>query len=81
MPGNFYGSTLVTLGPGDPPAQTLSLAAGLLRKRDQPIALDGCGIGHDVGVGRTGPLDDPDAGQNRDPAALSVRAPKGPISK
>jgi len=29
MPGNFYGSTLVTLGPGDPPAQTLSLAAGL----------------------------------------------------
>ena len=27
--GNFYGSTLVELGPGDPPAATLSLAAGL----------------------------------------------------
>lgn len=27
--GNFFGSTLVTLGPGDPPAQSLSLAAGL----------------------------------------------------
>lgn len=28
-PGNFYGSTLVRLNPGDPPAPTLSLAAGL----------------------------------------------------
>jgi BirA family biotin operon repressor/biotin-[acetyl-CoA-carboxylase] ligase len=28
-PGNFYGSTLVQLSAGDPPAQTLSLAAGL----------------------------------------------------
>ncbi len=28
-PGNFYGSTLVELRPGDPPAQSLSLAAGL----------------------------------------------------
>ena len=28
-PGNFFGSTLVVLRPGDPPAQTLSLAAGL----------------------------------------------------
>ena len=27
--GNFSGSTLVVLRPGDPPAQTLSLAAGL----------------------------------------------------
>jgi BirA family biotin operon repressor/biotin-[acetyl-CoA-carboxylase] ligase len=27
--GNFFGSTLVRLRPGDPPAQTLSLAAGL----------------------------------------------------
>jgi BirA family transcriptional regulator, biotin operon repressor / biotin---[acetyl-CoA-carboxylase] ligase len=27
--GNFFGSTLVTLVPGDPPAQSLSLAAGL----------------------------------------------------
>jgi BirA family biotin operon repressor/biotin-[acetyl-CoA-carboxylase] ligase len=28
-PGNFYGSTLVELRPDDPPAQTLSFAAGL----------------------------------------------------
>nr|NUR38140.1 biotin--[acetyl-CoA-carboxylase] ligase [Sphingomonas sp.] len=28
-PGNFFGSTLVELRAGDPPAQTLSLAAGL----------------------------------------------------
>ena len=28
-PGNFYGSTLVELRPSDPPAQTLSLVAGL----------------------------------------------------
>lgn len=27
--GNFFGSTLVTLAPGDPPPQALSLAAGL----------------------------------------------------
>ena len=27
--GNFYGSTLVALRPGDPPPQTLSLIAGL----------------------------------------------------
>ena len=28
-PGNFFGSTLVELGPADPPAPSLSLAAGL----------------------------------------------------
>jgi BirA family biotin operon repressor/biotin-[acetyl-CoA-carboxylase] ligase len=28
-PGNFFGSTLVELRPGDPPAPSLSLAAGL----------------------------------------------------
>jgi hypothetical protein len=27
--GNFYGSTLVSLRANDPPAQSLSLAAGL----------------------------------------------------
>jgi len=27
--GNFFGSTLITLGSGDPPPQSLSLAAGL----------------------------------------------------
>ena len=29
QPGNFFGSTLVTLRAGDPPAQSLSLVAGL----------------------------------------------------
>jgi BirA family biotin operon repressor/biotin-[acetyl-CoA-carboxylase] ligase len=29
VPGNFYGSTLVTLSSGDPAPQTLSLASGL----------------------------------------------------
>jgi BirA family biotin operon repressor/biotin-[acetyl-CoA-carboxylase] ligase len=28
-PGNFFGSTIVSLASGDPPAQSLSLAAGL----------------------------------------------------
>jgi BirA family biotin operon repressor/biotin-[acetyl-CoA-carboxylase] ligase len=27
--GNFFGSTLVEVRPGDPPAQSLSLAAGV----------------------------------------------------
>ncbi|HUE78108.1 MAG TPA: biotin--[acetyl-CoA-carboxylase] ligase [Sphingomicrobium sp.] len=29
VPGNFFGSTLVEIQPGDPPAASLSLAAGL----------------------------------------------------
>lgn len=38
-PGNFSGSTLVRLGPGDPPAQTLSLAAGLALTEAIDVAL------------------------------------------
>jgi BirA family transcriptional regulator, biotin operon repressor / biotin---[acetyl-CoA-carboxylase] ligase len=44
--GNFYGSTLVQLRPNDPPAQTLSLVAGLaliealdVAVPDQPLML------------------------------------------
>ena len=44
--GNFYGSTLVHLCPNDPPAQTLSLVAGLalveaidVAVSDQPLML------------------------------------------
>lgn len=44
--GNFYGSTIVTLRPGDPPAPSLSLAVGLalieavdLVVPDQPLML------------------------------------------
>jgi BirA family biotin operon repressor/biotin-[acetyl-CoA-carboxylase] ligase len=46
VPGNFYGSTLVHLRSGDPPAQTLSLVAGLalietvdVAVPDQPLLL------------------------------------------
>ena len=45
-PGNFFGSTLVELKPGDPPAPSLSLAAGLalieavdIAVPDQPLML------------------------------------------
>lgn len=40
-PGNFFGSTLVELRPGDPPAQTLSLAAGLALLEAVDIAVAG----------------------------------------
>src|SRR5690348_14851204 len=41
VPGNFYGSTLVQLRPGDPPAQTLSLAAGLALAEAVDVAVPG----------------------------------------
>jgi BirA family biotin operon repressor/biotin-[acetyl-CoA-carboxylase] ligase len=41
VPGNFYGSTLVQLRPGDPAAQTLSLAAGLALIEATDIAVPG----------------------------------------
>jgi BirA family biotin operon repressor/biotin-[acetyl-CoA-carboxylase] ligase len=40
-PGNFYGSTLVRLRDSDPPAQTLSLAAGLALVEAVDIAVPG----------------------------------------
>lgn len=40
-PGNFYGSTLVQLRPGDPPPQTLSLAAALALLEAIDIAVPG----------------------------------------
>ena len=40
--GNFFGSTMVELRPGDPPAQTLSLAAGLALIE----AVEAAGPGH-----------------------------------
>jgi BirA family transcriptional regulator, biotin operon repressor / biotin---[acetyl-CoA-carboxylase] ligase len=39
--GNFYGSTLVRLGACDPPAQTLSLAAGLALAEAIDVAVPG----------------------------------------
>lgn len=41
VPGNFYGSTLVQLRPEDPPAQTLSLAAGLALIEALDVAVPG----------------------------------------
>lgn len=39
--GNFFGSTLVTLAPGDPPPQSLSLAAGLALLEALDVAVPG----------------------------------------
>jgi BirA family biotin operon repressor/biotin-[acetyl-CoA-carboxylase] ligase len=39
--GNFYGSTLVELRPSDPPAQTLSLVAGLALIEAVDVAVPG----------------------------------------
>jgi BirA family transcriptional regulator, biotin operon repressor / biotin---[acetyl-CoA-carboxylase] ligase len=41
VPGNFYGSTLVELRPDDPPAPTLSLAAGLALIEALDVAVPG----------------------------------------
>ena len=43
-PGNFYGSTLVQLSASDPPAQTLSLVAGLALVEAIDVALPGQGL-------------------------------------
>lgn len=42
--GNFYGSTLVELRPGDPPAPTLSLAAGLALIETVDVAVPSRGL-------------------------------------
>jgi hypothetical protein len=63
------------------PAATLTTPARVLRKRDQPVAFDGFGIREKVGVGRVGSLDDSNAAQKIDPAALSLIACSGPISR
>jgi BirA family biotin operon repressor/biotin-[acetyl-CoA-carboxylase] ligase len=39
--GNFFGSTLVQLAPGDPPAQSLSLVAGLALIEAVDVAVPG----------------------------------------
>ena len=43
-PGNFYGSTLVKLQPGDPPAPSLSLAAGLALIEAMDVAAPGLAL-------------------------------------
>ena len=63
------------------PGAALASPACLLLERNQPATLNGIRIGEQVDVGRTGALDDIDTAQNRLPAALSVKALSGPISK
>ena len=41
LKGNFFGSTLVVVKPGDPPAQSLSLAAGLALIEAIDVAVPG----------------------------------------
>ena len=42
--GNFFGSTLIELGPGDPPAPSLSLAAGLALIEAVDVAAPGLAL-------------------------------------
>jgi hypothetical protein len=66
---------------GRDPGAALSSPARFLLERDQPVAFDQAFVGKNVGVGRAGALDDADSAQNKDPAARSVIAPIGPISR
>jgi hypothetical protein len=63
------------------PGPALPTAAVGLIERDEPVAFDSGFVSEKVGVGRAGLLDDTDAAQNSDPAARSVSAPSGPISR
>ena len=74
------GASEEIAGRGDPMAALPALSR-LLVERDQPVALAEGLIGYRVGIGRAGALDDPDAAQKSAPAALSVIAPNGPISR
>jgi hypothetical protein len=63
------------------PLTALPALSGILVQRDEPIAFNGVVIGCNVGVGRAGPLNDPDTAQKIDPAAMSLSVPSGPISR
>ena len=67
-------------GSGNPRPALTSLP-GMLIKRHQPLALDRLQIGNQIGVGRSGPVDDSDTAQKRLPAARSAREPSGPIRR
>jgi hypothetical protein len=71
----------VEIALGGNPLPPLPTSAGILVQGDQPIAFVGAGISKNVGIGRAGPLDDPDPSQKIDPAARSAIAPSGPISR
>lgn len=63
------------------PAAPLPSLPRLLLERDQPFALARRRIGDQVGVRRSGALDEADSGQNRVPAARSLSAPSGPMRR
>ncbi len=63
-----------------PAAALPSPSCGLI-ERDQPVAFDCLFVRDQVGVGRAGALDDADARQKIDPAALSVSVCKGWIRR
>jgi hypothetical protein len=66
---------------GRQPRSSLAAPPRLLFARDQPIAFADRWLGKDVGVGRAGALDGPDAAQKSDPAARSESEPSGPMSR
>ncbi|MBB3763868.1 hypothetical protein FHS50_000891 [Sphingomicrobium lutaoense] len=63
------------------PFATLPTATGILPPRYQPVAFRRRDIGKEVGIGRTGDLDETDLAQNKAPAALSAALPIGPMSR
>jgi hypothetical protein len=63
------------------PLAALAAAASILIHGDKPIAFNGGLIAEKIGVGRACSLDDANPGQKIDPAARSVNALSGPISK
>jgi hypothetical protein len=63
------------------PRPSLAAAPGILAKRDQPVAFDRQRVAEQRAIGRADLLDDADAAQKSDPAALSAIVPSGPISR
>jgi len=63
------------------PLTPLPPPARLLFERDKPVAFASDGVGNEVGIGRAGSLDDADSAQKSVPAARSVNALRGSMSK
>ena len=63
------------------PGAALTAPSAILGFGDQPVTFDRVQIVKQFAVGRTGALDDTDAGQKIDPAARSVQLLNGPISR
>ena len=59
----------------------MTALAAFLVQGDQPVAFDCKGVAKQGRIGRSQPFDNPDAAQNRLPAARPVNSPSGPISR